>query len=178
MISREDFIALFQAMFGGSAPISSKSRQFVPAKDLCENDCTLIDMLNSNGHESVSFCISDPDAIDLPIIFASDGFCKLTGYSADEIEGKNCRFLQGSGTKQEDVSRIRNAIIEKSDASVNLLNYRKDGTPFVNEFFICPLHDSNSKLVYFIGIQAPVDSYGRGQMPKNPGWVYTQGNHV
>lgn len=178
MISKEEFIALLKSIFGSSTPNPSKSRQFVPAKDLCEKDCTLIDMLNSNGHESVSFCISDPDAEDLPIIFASDGFCKLTGYSSDEIEGKNCRFLQGSETKPEDVARIRNAIQDKSDVSANLLNYRKDGTPFVNEFFLCPLHDSNSKLVYFIGIQTPVENYGRGQMPKNPGWVYTQGNHV
>ena len=50
----------------------------------------------SVGHEDVSFCVTDPDQNDCPIIFASDGFCRFTGYDAQEIEGKNCRFLQVS----------------------------------------------------------------------------------
>lgn len=157
---------------------TSCARQFEPKKKLCDRDYTILDMLNSKGHESVCFCICDPDLDDMPIIFSSDGFCDFTGYSHDEIEGKNCRFLQGAGTSKEDVDRIRKAIKEQKEESVNLLNYRKDGSEFVNEFFISPLLGDDKKLAYFIGVQCSVPKKGPGQMPSNPGWVYSQGNHA
>lgn len=76
---------------------------------------------------------------DNPIIYASEGFSKFTGYSKEEIEGRNCRFLQGKDSNPDDVSRIREAIEKKEEVSVCLLNYRKDGSTFHNQVihFIC-----------------------------------------
>ena len=130
---------------------STTTRQFQPTKNpLTEKDEILIAMLNSQGHENVPYCVCDPDLPDMPIVFSSDGFCKFTGYTHEEIEGQNCRFLQGAGTQQQDVDRIRAAIKTKDSTCVNLLNYRKDGTPFVNEFFLAPLHadDGTNKVLY------------------------------
>jgi len=130
-------------------------------------------MLNSQGHEDVCFCICDPDLDDNPIVFASDGFCNFTGYSCNEIEGRNCRFLQGSETSKEDVSQIRQAVNDEVEVNVNLLNYRKDGSTFVNQFFLSPLHsgkdDDGAKVVYFIGVQSNVLKKGPGQMAANSG---------
>eukprot|EP00558_Chaetoceros_sp_UNC1202_P004149 CAMPEP_0197246576 /NCGR_PEP_ID=MMETSP1429-20130617/16335_1 /TAXON_ID=49237 /ORGANISM="Chaetoceros sp., Strain UNC1202" /LENGTH=184 /DNA_ID=CAMNT_0042707267 /DNA_START=106 /DNA_END=660 /DNA_ORIENTATION=- len=157
---------------------SSTTRTFTPSKDLCEKDYVLIDMLNSQEHEDISFCICDPSLSDVPIIFASDGFCNFTGYTSEEIEGRNCRFLQGPDTAKDDVDQIRQAIKNETPTSVNLLNYRKDGSTFINEFFLSPLHSPDGKVIYFIGVQCSVPEQGPGQMPANPGWVYTQGNHA
>lgn len=132
----------------GSLTKSSTARQFIPTKLLKEKDDILISMLNSVGHEDICYCVCDPDLKDMPIIFASDGFCSFTGYTYKEIEGKNCRFLQGKDTLPESIDRIRTAIKQETSCSVNLLNYRKDGTSFVNEFFMAPLHDDNNKLLY------------------------------
>ena len=147
------------------------SRIFIPSKALVEKDHILIDMLSSEGHEDVCFCVCDPDLDDNPIIFASDGFCRFTGYSHEEIEGRNCRFLQGPETSQEDVSKIREAIKKEKEANVNLLNYRKDGTTFINQFFLSPLRSANNgaKVEYYIGVQCRVEKMGPGQMPANPG---------
>lgn len=164
---------------GGSVSVPLPSqRQFNPPKSLSERDSTIIDMLNSAGHEDVSFCVCDPEIKDCPIIFASDGFCNITGYQANEIEGRNCRFLQGPGTDDGDVDKIRAAIKSEKEESVNLLNYKKDGTSFNNQFFLSPLFDKKGKLAYFIGVQCSVKKLGRGQAPQNPGWVYAQGLHV
>ena len=136
-------------VFPPSEPLSkSNARQFEASKELCERDEILIAMLNSQGHEHVPFCVCDPAKPDTPIIFSSDGFCEFTGYGHEEIEGRNCRFLQGKDTKGEDVDKIRKAIKEQESVSVNLLNYRKDGSSFVNEFFLSPMQDSNGKLSY------------------------------
>jgi len=105
---------------------------FTPKKRLCERDYIILDMLNSTP-ESVSFCITDPHQKDNPVIFISSGFTTLTGYEFDDIVGKNCRFLQGEETDSMDVKRISDALKNEKECSVNLLNYKKDGTKFVNE---------------------------------------------
>ena len=79
-------------------------------------------------------------------MYASAGFCALTGYSKQEIENINCRFLQGPETNPEHIQVIRNAIQEECDAAVEILNYKKDGTKFMNRFFICPLFGPSKEL--------------------------------
>lgn len=171
--------AILDAFGANIPPISTgQGRPFVVPtnkKGLRERDMVLIDMLNSVGHEDVSFCVCDPAQKDCPIVFASDGFCRFTGYSSSEIEGRNCRFLQGTDTAPADVDKIRSAIRDQREASVNLLNYRKDGTPFNNQFFLSPLYDTDGSLLYFIGVQCSVAKLGPGQAPVNCGWVYSQG---
>lgn len=154
------------------------TKPFEAEKRLCERDYLIIDMLNSQGHDSVSFCITDPSLEDNPVIYVSEGFLKLTGYEFEDIVGKNCRFLQGPETAKEDRKRIYDAIKDEKDCSVNLLNYKKDGTTFANEFFLTTLRTPTKEIAYYIGIQVAVASMGPGQMPSNPGWVYTLGNHV
>ena len=73
-----------------------QERTFKASKRLAERDNTIIDMLNSAGHEDVSFCVCDHEKPDCPIIFASEGFCTLTGYDHTEIEGRNCRYVEES----------------------------------------------------------------------------------
>ena len=167
------------------APEPIKHRVFIPEKSLQERDMTILDMINSVGHSDVSFCICDPAIKDCPIIFVSDGFCSFTGYSYQEIEGRNCRFLQGKDTCPQDIDKIRVAVKNESETSVNLLNYRKDGTPFNNQFFLSPLrsgydNDGNNTntVSYFIGVQCSVEKLGPGQAPQNIGWIYTQGLHA
>ena len=88
---------------------------------------------------SQGILITDPHQPDNPIIYASPGFERLTGYRADEVVGRNCRFLQGPKTDPAIVSRsFAKAIQAGRECSVELLNYRKDGTPFWNALSISP----------------------------------------
>ena len=156
---------------------SETPEKFTPTKTLCERDYIILDMLNSSP-DTVSYCITDPHQPDNPVIFISRGFTKLTGWEYTDIVGQNCRFLQGKETSATDVDKIRKALKNEVECSVNLLNYKKDGSTFVNEFFLTQLRTPAQELAYFIGIQAAVPTEGPGQMPSNPGWVYTLGNHV
>lgn len=109
-----------------------------------------------------NFVITDPSLPDNPIVFASRGFLALTGYSLDQVLGRNCRFLQGPQTDPRAVAKIRTAIAEGFDASVCLLNYRVDGTTFWNQFFVAPLRDCEGAVVNYVGVQCKVsDKYAR-----------------
>lgn len=149
------------------------SRQFKPVKQLCERDYIIIDMLNSasKGATTVSLCVSDPSQLDNPVIYISDGFTKLTGYEFDEVVGRNCRFLQGPETDRRDVQVIIDAIKNKEECSVKLLNYKKDGTTFRNEFYLANLKSPTQEIAYFIGIQAAIneDDTMDDFIPSNPG---------
>ena len=152
-----------------------KTRKFVPKVKLSPKDQIVLDMLDPLKH---NFVICDPNLADLPIVYASEAFCQFTQYKYDEIIGRNCRFLQGTDTDKIDIAKIRNAISANADENVNLLNYKKDGTPFINEFFICPLKaEKKGKPSYYLGVQHEVSELGKGQYINNPGWVYTFGSH-
>jgi PAS domain S-box-containing protein len=101
----------------------------------------------------MAICLCDPGKPDFPIVFANAAFRNLTGYAESEIVGRNCRFLQGPGTDQKQVQKIREALANEDVVVVELLNYRKDGTPFWNALHIGPIYDGDGKLVYFFGSQ-------------------------
>jgi two-component system cell cycle sensor histidine kinase/response regulator CckA len=105
---------------------------------------------------SQGIVITDPHVRGNPIIYASPSFAKLTGYAVDEVIGRNCNFLQGAGTDPTAVTRIREALAAGSGCSVELLNYRKDGTPFWNSLAISPVLDEDGRLLHFVGVQTDV----------------------
>lgn len=127
---------------------------FTPYKTLCEVDAGLVSALQDRRE---MFCITDPDLYDNPIVFVSDDFVDMTGYDREEINGINCRFLQGEMTSSEDVDVIRYGLKEETDMRVCLLNYRKNGTAFLNQFNLSPLRDTSGNLAFFIGVQIEVE---------------------
>ncbi len=101
----------------------------------------------------MAICLSDPHDKDMPIVFANRAFRRLTGYSEEDIVGRNCRFLQGPKTDPEAVARIRDAIANEDVVVVELLNYRKNGTTFWNALHLGPIYNDKGELVYFFGSQ-------------------------
>ncbi|XP_025822697.1 phototropin-1A isoform X5 [Panicum hallii] len=100
-----------------------------------------------------NFVITDPRLPDNPIIFASDSFLRLTEYSREEILGRNCRFLQGPETDRGTVKKIRDAIDNQTEVTVQLINYTKSGKKFWNLFHLQPMRDQKGDVQYFIGVQ-------------------------
>ncbi|GKY97027.1 hypothetical protein MPSEU_000661500 [Mayamaea pseudoterrestris] len=126
---------------------------FGPVKTLMEPDFRLMTALSGSQQ---NFAISDPTLPDNPIVYVSQGFLDLTGYTLEQVLGRNCRFLQGPGTDQSAVEVIRKGITEGVDTSVCLLNYKADGTPFWNQFFVAALRDANNNIVNYVGVQCEV----------------------
>ncbi|HYL98430.1 MAG TPA: response regulator [Blastocatellia bacterium] len=105
---------------------------------------------------SQGIVITDPRQPDNPIIYASGGFERMTGYTADEAIGRNCRFLQGYETDRETVSRLQESVAAGRSCEVEILNYRKDRTSFWNALSLNPVHDDEGGLAYFVGVQTDV----------------------
>ncbi len=118
----------------------------------------LPDFIFKNAVEasSTGFVVTDNRLADNPIIYVNSYFQKLTGYGADEIVGKNCRFLQGPESDRNVVHEIQSAIQAKIDFRGEILNYRKDGTAFWNHLTISPVLDAEGGVPFFVGIQQDV----------------------
>lgn len=105
----------------------------------------------------IAAVVSDPRLPENPIIACNDAFVALTGYQRDEIIGRNCRFLRGEKTEPELTAMLRDAIAARRPAMVELINYRKDGTPFRNAVMIAPLFDEDGELTYYLGSQVEIE---------------------
>ncbi|MFB6361431.1 MAG: PAS domain-containing protein, partial [Halobacteriales archaeon] len=111
----------------------------------------------------VGLTISGPPEDDVPLIYANEAFTRLTGYRERDVIGRNCRFLQCEDTAAEPLRELREAIDAGKGASVELLNYRKDGAEFWNQVKIAPLRDENGTVTNYVGFQQDITERKRKQ---------------
>jgi PAS domain S-box-containing protein len=110
----------------------------------------------------IASVITDPRVPDNPIIACNAAFTELTGYQEAEILGRNCRFLAGPQTEPWLSERITKCVIQRKPVFVEILNYKKDGTPFRNALVVAPVFDDEGELAYFLGSQLELE-------PDDPG---------
>ena len=111
---------------------------------------------SSNG-----IVITDPKVPDNPIVYVNPAFEKISGYTSEEVRGRNCRFLQGDYRDQPALDELREALREERECRVVLRNYRKDGTSFWNELYVSPVHDEEGRLTNFVGVQNDISERRR-----------------
>ena len=110
-------------------------------------------LIETVGASPLAMVVSNPHRPDNPLEVVNTAFCELTGYSENEIVGRNCRFLAGESTDPWATAQIRDALGERRPVLVDILNYRSDGKPFRNGVMITPLFDPEGGLAWFLGSQ-------------------------
>lgn len=129
---------------------------------------------------SCAFVVCDVSQHDIPIVYCSDIFERLTGYSKHEILGRNCRFLQApDGKVQPGIKRkyvddqavlhLKNMISQRQEAQISLINYRKGGQPFMNLLTMIPITWDSDEIRYFVGFQVDLVEQPTSITNKNPG---------
>ncbi|MBN9122933.1 MAG: PAS domain-containing protein, partial [Planctomycetes bacterium] len=105
---------------------------------------------------ALGMVITDATRADNPIVYCNPGFERLTGYTADEVVGRNCRLLQGPDTDRTELAKLRQTVAEGRGGAVVLKNYRKDRTPFWNALNVTPLTDPDGRVTHFVGVQTDI----------------------
>lgn len=119
-------------------------------------DRSYLRSLLEDDEVEMSVVFSDPSVPDNPMIFVSDEFEDQTGYTPEEATGRNCRFLQGPETSPHAIEVIRQGLKAETRFTIDILNYHKDGSPFLNRLRIRPIYDADGGLMFFAGAQNPV----------------------
>ncbi len=104
----------------------------------------------------MAMIITNPRLPDNPIVYVNDAFLRMSGYARSEVLGHNCRFLQGAQTDHGAVALIREAVEARTDIAIDILNYRKDGTPFWNALYLSPVADESGAVLFFFASQLDV----------------------
>ena len=139
--------------FEGDPPAASQATAMPDRKELA---------LVAVERTRMPMVVTDPQQADNPIVLANHAFLELTGYSAEEVIGRNCRFLQGPGTNPADIDLIRRAIASSPEQiELELLNYRKDGSTFWNQLLINPVTNEAGELIYYFASQKDVTARRR-----------------
>jgi PAS domain S-box-containing protein len=113
-------------------------------------------VMDSIRHSPIATVVSDPNIADNPLIAVNQAFLNMTGYAEEEVIGRNCRFLRGADTETSQTEKLRSAISAQKPTLCELVNYRKDGSPFRNAVMIAPLFDAVGQLELFVGSQIEV----------------------
>ena len=108
----------------------------------------------------IATIITDPRLPDNPIVAVNEPFLALSGYTREEVMGRNCRFLAGPDTDQRGSALLAKATSDARPALTELVNYRRDGSSFRNAVMIAPLFGADGKVRYFIGSQMDVTADG------------------
>ncbi|KAI5369274.1 Putative PAS domain-containing protein [Septoria linicola] len=125
------------------------------AKEITGNSAPMHQLIPSLAEV---YCISDPSVRDNPIVYASEEFYNITQYTKEMTIGRNCRFLQGPKSSMASVTRLIQALSRGEECCETILNYKRDGTPFMNLLMIAPLYDNKGAVRYFLGCQIDVSS--------------------
>jgi PAS domain S-box-containing protein len=108
------------------------------------------------SHVRHGFTIADARKPDVPLIYVNHAFELMTGYSNEELIGRNCRLLQRDDRLQAGVKTIRKARASGQPVRVTLRNYRKDGTLFWSDLSLTPIFDERGELTHYIGVQEDI----------------------
>ncbi|SDC78416.1 bacterio-opsin activator domain-containing protein [Natrinema hispanicum] len=112
----------------------------------------------------VGVTISDPDLDDNPLVYVNDAYEEMTGYEYDEVVGRNCRFLQGEESDENAIAEMAAAIDEDRPVTVEIKNYRKDGTEFWNEVTIAPVRDEDGRVTHYVGFQNDITARKKAEL--------------
>ena len=165
-----DMLEAFTAIGRQLALSLGRARLFEGLEDLIEKRTSALvaseatmRMRTRAVEASSNAIIITENSAEQPTIYVNPAFERITGYSANEFIGKNCKILQGNDTDQGDLDRIRRAIANGEQGTAVLLNYRKDGSPFWNELTIAPVEDEYGNVTHFVGEVRDITDYKRYQ---------------
>eukprot|EP00966_Prymnesium_polylepis_P163261 3773265-Prymnesium_polylepis.1 len=119
------------------------SIHLLPDYDVSDDSASFLTSVIHFAKHSIG-CVTIADVLlpGAPLIYVNDKFIEMTGYSLNEVLGRNCRFLQGPDTEPQMVASIQASMKTGRDAHVVLTNYKKSGTKFANLLSLRPVHDS------------------------------------
>ena len=126
-------------------------------------DPDFANVIDSIEFSPIATVISDPKLKNNPIVAVNHSFCELTQYPAEEVLGRNCKFLAGRETEPWLTDKIREGVVNHRPVMVEIMNYKRDGTAFRNVVLVAPMFDKTDVLRYFIGTQVELPEHDWAQ---------------
>jgi len=145
-----------ERLLGVLPSATADASESTPQPDVTDHEPDAAELQRAIEAAPIGVSLTDPSLPDNPLVYVNDTWGEFTGYEAEETLGRNPRLLQGLGTDPETTAQLASAIDNEEPTTVEVRNYRKDGTPFWNELTIAPIHDEDGDLTHYVGFQIDV----------------------
>ncbi len=136
--------------------VTANGARPVNKEDIEEHRPSPEDIARAAHEAPIGITMSDPSLSGNPLVFVNEAWAELTGYDEEHMLGRNPRVLQGPETDPEVVDDLATSIEDEEPVTVEIRNYRSDGTPFWNELTVAPIYDEDDDLVHYVGFQNDV----------------------
>ncbi|MCL9814777.1 bacterio-opsin activator domain-containing protein [Natranaeroarchaeum aerophilus] len=136
--------------------VTTRGAKPVNREEIEANRPTVEEISRAVQESPIGVTMSDPSLPGNPLVFVNEAWSELTGYDEEQMLGRNPRLLQGPGTDPEVVGELADAIEDEEQVTVEIRNYRSDGTPFWNELTVAPIYDNDGNLAHYVGFQNDV----------------------
>ncbi|MFO8029844.1 MAG: PAS domain S-box protein [Cyclonatronaceae bacterium] len=127
--------------------------EIIEERDQAKKELELLEAVIRNDYESIVITELDLESPGPKIVYVNEGFEKMTGYKKEEVIGKTPRILQGPKTDRATLDRLKESLIEGKAFFGQTVNYRKDGSEFINQWDIHPLVDKDGKITHWVSYQ-------------------------
>jgi len=135
----------------------------VDERDQIQQNLDLLESAIKSDYDSILITELSLEAPGPRIVYVNDGFCEMTGYSKEEAIGKTPRILQGPKTDREVLEKLKRRLREGQSFFGQAVNYRKDGSEFVNQWDIHPLTDENGDITHWVSYQHDITKRKRAE---------------
>lgn len=147
-------VAVRAPRLAGDTPAASSPQALADRRELA---------LVAVERAGMPIAVTDPRQPDNPLVLANRAFLEQSGYRAEEVVGRNCRFMQGPDTDPAAIAEMRDAVAQGRGSTVELLNYRRDGSSFWAEIQLSPVRDEDGELLYFFAAQRDLTAIRRAE---------------
>lgn len=125
-------------------------------RDEAFDHLSLLESAIKHDYDSILITELNLDKPGPRIIYVNDGFTKMTGYSKEEVIGKTPRILQGEKTDRHVLDRLKKRLVDGHAFFGHTVNYKKDGSEFINQWDIHPLTNKEGEVTYWVSYQRDI----------------------
>lgn len=132
-------------------------------RDRKDNALSLLESAVRSDYDSILITELDLEKPGPKIVYVNDGFTKMTGYSREEVIGKTPRILQGEKTDRAVLDKLKQRLLDGKPFFGHTVNYRKDGTEFINQWDIHPLTNEKGEVTHWVSYQHDITERKRSE---------------
>jgi len=137
--------------------------ELMQERDQFKEHLNLLENAIRSDYDSIIITTLELEKPGPEIVYVNDGFTRMTGYTREEAIGNTPRMLQGEKTDRAVLDKLKKRLREGHSFFGHTVNYRKDGSEFINQWDIHPLTNKEGDITHWVSYQHDITERKRSE---------------